>query len=263
MRLLAPRPVLLLLTLVLVAGAIAFIELRLDAGGASTRSAGAQAEPQPAEKQPKPDRQATKKISGETAVASEEKSVSESSDYTEKPTSPERTEGKQQEPAVSDAERISRKEAEYPRAEEIQESFGLINTDSVSIKEAAGEKVVLLEFWTYTCFNCQNAQPHINALHEEYADDGLQVIGVHTPEFGFEKDIDNVREAVREANIEYPVVLDNRYATWNAYDQRFWPAWYLIDADGFVRYKHFGEGAYGETEKKVQELLAEKDRVLN
>ena len=263
MRLLAPRPILLVLTLVLVAGAIAFIELRLDAGGAGTSAAGAQAEPQPAENQPKPSPQPTRKASNETPVASEEKAVSEPSDDTGKPASPERAEDEKQEPAVSDAERISRKEEEYPRAAEIQESFGLINTDGVSIEEAAGEKVVLLEFWTYTCFNCQNAQPHINALHEEYADDGLQVIGVHTPEFGFEKDIDNVREAVRQADIHYPVVLDNRYATWNAYDQRFWPAWYLIDADGFVRYKHFGEGAYGETEEKVQELLAEKDRVLN
>jgi peroxiredoxin len=198
-----------------------------------------------------------------TKKASGEKAVSESSDDTEKPASPERAEDEKPEPAVSDAERISRKAAEYPQAEEIQESFGLTNTDGISIKEAAGEKVVLLEFWTYTWYNCQNAQRHINALHEKYADDGLQVIGVHTPEFGFEKDIGNVREAVRQAEIHYPVVLDNRYATWNAYDQRFWPAWYLIDADGFVRYKHFGEGAYGETEKKVQELLAEKERISN
>jgi thiol-disulfide isomerase/thioredoxin len=247
-RLLAPRPILLALTLVLVAGAIAFIEVSLDGGGKS--AGGAQADPQP-----------TRKPGGEMAFAGQEKIVSGSSDDTEKPASPERAEDEKQGPVVSDAERISRKEEEYARAEEIQESFGLINTDGVSIEEAAGEKVVLLEFWTYTCYNCQNAQPHINALHEEYAEDGLQVIGVHTPEFGFEKDIDNVREAVRQADIEYPVVLDNRYATWNAYDQRFWPAWYLIDADGFIRYKHFGEGAYGETEKKVQELLAERARI--
>ena len=258
MRLLAPRPVLLALTLVLVAGAIAFIELRLDASGGSD-PAGAQTGPQPAKKQTEAKPQPTEKAGDETAVAGEEKTRSESSGDTEKPSSPERAEDEEQ--TVSDAERISRKEEKYPRAEEIQESFGLINTDGVSIEEAAGEKVVLLEFWTYTCYNCQNAQPHINALHEEYADDGLQVIGVHTPEFGFEKDIDNVREAVRQADIKYPVVLDNRYATWNAYDQRFWPAWYLIDADGFIRYRHFGEGAYDETEKKVKELLAEKDRI--
>jgi thiol-disulfide isomerase/thioredoxin len=263
MRLLAPRPILLALTLVLVAGALVFIELRLDAGDAATSAAGAQADPQPTEKQPKPDPQPAKKANGETAAARKqvEKTVSESSGETGKAGSRERAAVEKREPTVSDAERISRKQEEYPRAAEIQESFGLINTEGVSIEEAAGEKVVLLEFWTYTCYNCQNAQPHINALHEEYADDGLQVIGVHTPEFAFEKDIDNVREAVREANIRYPVVLDNRYATWNAYDQRFWPAWYLIDADGFVRYKHFGEGAYGETEEKIRELLAEKERI--
>ncbi|HEV2093308.1 MAG TPA: redoxin domain-containing protein [Rubrobacter sp.] len=256
MRLLVSRPILLVLTLVLVAGAIAFIELRLDAGGTSTSATGAQANPQIAQKQPKSDPQPNKKASGETAVP-------KSSGDTQKQASSGRVGNDKTEQMVSDAERISRKEEEYPRAEEIQESFGLINTDGVSIEEAAGEKVILLEFWTYTCFNCQNAQPHINALHEEYADDGLQVIGIHTPEFRFEKDIDNVREAVRQANIEYPVVLDNNYATWRAYDQRFWPAWYLIDADGFVRYRHFGEGAYGETEEKIKELLAEKDRISN
>ena len=94
---------------------------------------------------------------------------------------------------------------------------------------------MLVEFWTYSCFNCQNAQPHINALYEKYRDDGLLVVGVHSPEFGFEKDISN--------------------------DQRFWPAWYLIGADGFIRYRHFGEGAYEETDQKVKELLAERDRI--
>ncbi len=263
MRPLAPRPVLLVLTLVLVAGAIAFIELGIGAGGAGTSAAGAQAEPQPAEKRPKPDPQNTEKAGADTAVAGEEKTPSEPPGRTEKPASPERAENEKQEPDLSDAERISRKEEEYRRAEEIRESFGFINTDGVSIEEAVGEKVVLLEFWTYTCFNCQNAQPHINAWHEKYEDDGLLVVGVHTPEFGFEKEYANVEAAVREAGIEYPVVLDNSYATWEAYDQRFWPAWYLIDADGFVRYKHFGEGAYGETEQKIRDLLAEKDRILN
>jgi thiol-disulfide isomerase/thioredoxin len=136
-----------------------------------------------------------------------------------------------------------------------------VNADGFSVREAAGEKVVLLEFWTYTCFNCQNVQPHLNAWHNEYADDGLQVVGVHTPEFGFEREYANGEAAVREAGIEYPVVLDNAYATWNAYDNRYWPAIYLIDTDGFVRYKHFGEGAYGQTQEKIEELLAERDRI--
>ena len=159
------------------------------------------------------------------------------------------------------ADRIARKEAEFSRAEEIVAPSGFINTDDVSIKEARGEAVVLLDFWTYTCYNCQNTQPYINRWHEKYADDGLRIVGVHTPEFGFEKEYANVETAVGEAGIEYPVVLDNAYATWNAYDNRFWPAIYLIDADGFVRYKHFGEGAYGETEAKIEDLLAERDRI--
>ncbi len=261
MRKLAPRPVLLMLTLVLVAGAIAFIELRLDAGATSAAGAQAKADPQTGGKQTEADPQRARNTKVPVASKHTDEDGPGSSGNAKDSALSGRIVEKAPKPAVSDAERISRKEGEYPRAEEIRAPSGLINTDGVSIREAAGEKVVLVEFWTYTCFNCQNAQPHINALHEEYADDGLQIIGVHTPEFGFEKDIDNVREAVRKAGIEYPVVLDNSYATWRAYDQRFWPAWYLIDADGFVRYKHFGEGAYEETEAKIQELLAERDRI--
>jgi len=163
--------------------------------------------------------------------------------------------------APSDAERIAAKEDEYQRAEEISDPSGFVNAGDFSVREAAGENVVLVEFWTYTCFNYQNVQPHINSWHDAYAGEGLQVVGVHTPEFGFEREYANVRSAVREAGIEYPVVLDNAYATWDAYDNRYWPAIYLIDADGFVRYKHFGEGAYGETEAKIEELLAERDRI--
>jgi thiol-disulfide isomerase/thioredoxin len=163
--------------------------------------------------------------------------------------------------APSDSERIAEKEDEYQRAEEISDPSGFVNADDFSVREAAGENVVLVEFWTYTCFNCQNVQPHINSWHDAYVGEGLQVVGVHTPEFGFEREYANVRSAVREAGIEYPVVLDNAYATWDAYDNRYWPAIYLVDADGFIRYRHFGEGAYGETEAKIEELLAERDRI--
>jgi thiol-disulfide isomerase/thioredoxin len=259
MRWITPRPILLALTLVLVIGAIAAIELRLDrAPGAD--AAGTQAK---ADKQPQGGPQSAGKAKGETRASGEarEKLASGYSDDTRRSSPPQRDKGENPEQTVSDAERIANKEDEYQRAREIMGSTGLINTNGISIKDAAGEKVVLVEFWTYTCFNCQNAQPHINALYEKYRDDDLQVIGVHTPEFGFEKDISNVREAVGQANIEYPVVLDNHYAIWSDYGQRFWPAWYLIDADGFIRYKHFGEGAYEETDQKVQELLAERDRV--
>jgi thiol-disulfide isomerase/thioredoxin len=256
MRRITPRPILLALTLMLVIGAIVSIELRLDTPGAD--AAGTEAN---ADKQPKGGPQSAGKDKVGTGTSGEKKgqTISGSSGDDERSGSPERDTGKKQ--AVSDADRIADKEGRYPRAREIAGSTGVINTDGVSIKDAIGEKVVLVEFWTYSCFNCQNAQPHINALFEEYNDDGLLVIGVHTPEFGFEKNISNVQEAVRQANIRYPVVLDNHYAIWSAYGQRFWPAWYLIDADGFIRYRHFGEGAYDETEEKVQELLAERDRI--
>ncbi len=254
MRRITPRPILLALTLMLVIGAIVAIELRLDTPDTGAVDA-------KADNQPKGGPQSAGTAKGGTGVSGEkeEQTVSDSSSDAGRSGSLERDTGEKQ--AVSDAERIADKENVYPRAKEITGSTDLINTDGVSIKDAVGEKVVLVEFWTYSCFNCRNAQPHINALYEKYNDDGLIVIGVHTPEFGFEKDIDNVREAVRQADIQYPVVLDNRYATWNAYDQRFWPAWYLIDVDGFIRYRHFGEGAYDETEQKVQELLAERDRI--
>ena len=246
MRRITPRPILLALTLVLVVGAIAAIELRLDALGAD--AAGKRAN---ADKQPRGGSQSASNAEDETGV----------SGNAERSGSSERDTGEKPEHAISDKERIASKEDEYQRASEITGSTGLINTDGVSIKDAVGEKVVLVEFWTYSCFNCQNAQPHINALYEEYQDEGLLVVGIHTPEFGFEKDISNVREAVRQANIRYPVVLDNHYAIWNAYGQRYWPAWYLVDADGFIRFRLFGEGAHDETEQKVQELLSERDRI--
>jgi thiol-disulfide isomerase/thioredoxin len=256
MRGITPRPILLALTLMLVIGSIAAIEIRLDARGADR--GGTQVN---ASKQPKSGPQSAGRAKDGTGVSGEkeEQTVSGSSGDTGRSGSPERDTGKKQE--VSDAERVANKENEYPRASEITGSTGLINTDGVSIEDAIGEKVALVEFWTYSCFNCQNAQPHINALYDKYNDDGLLVIGVHTPEFGFEKEISNVRKAVRQANIRYPVVLDNHYAIWNAYGQRFWPAWYLVDADGFIRYRHFGEGAYDETERKIQELIAERDRI--
>jgi thiol-disulfide isomerase/thioredoxin len=233
--------------LLLVAGAIAFIELRLDAAPVTANS-------QPASNQPDAEEQA-----GTTPAPTEDASGpiddGKGADTMREPSSTEA------ERAVADTKRIADKDDEYRRAEEIQAPSGFVNADGFSVVDAASENVILLEFWTYTCFNCQNVQPHINVWHESYADEGLRVVGVHTPEFEFEREYANVEEAVREAGIEYPVVLDNAYATWDAYDNRYWPAVYLIDADGFVRYKHFGEGAYGETEKKIEELLAERDRI--
>ena len=239
MKLLAPRPLLLVMTLILIAGAIALIELRFGAA--------------------KPDT---------TQTNSSPPSSEKTAETTTKPkTTPEKTQESKPEaspePTVSDAERIAKKEEKYDRAKEIVDPTGLINAESVSIEEAAGDSVVLLQFWTYSCFNCQAVQPYINSYHEEYADDGLRVIGIHKPEFEFEKDYASVAAAVQQENIQYPVVLDNNDATWDAYNQRYWPTWYLIDADGFVRYKHIGEGGYAATEKEIQELMAEKDQTAN
>lgn len=157
------------------------------------------------------------------------------------------------------AEGIENKPANVTRAKEISAPTGFINTDEVSLGDSIGKKVVLIEFWAYSCANCKNVQPYLNAWYNNYKDDGLQVIGVHTPEFEFEKDPGSVEKAVKKANIQYPIVLDNNKATWAAYNQRYWPAIYLIDTDGFIRYTHFGEGAYDETEKKIQELLSERN----
>lgn len=146
----------------------------------------------------------------------------------------------------------------YSRAKEISTPDGFINTDRVSVGEFVGKKAVLLDIWTYSCINCQRTIPYLNAWQEKYKDKGLVIIGLHTPEFEFEQKYDNVLAAVKKFGVQYPVVLDNDYSTWTAYGNRYWPRKYLIDIDGFVVYDHIGEGAYEETEKKIQEVLAER-----
>ncbi len=148
----------------------------------------------------------------------------------------------------------------YP-APELKDIEDWINSDPVTLASLKG-KVVLIDFWTYSCINCQRTQPYLNMWHNKYKDDGLVIIGAHAPEFAFEKVTDNVRQAVKEAKIQYPVALDNNFATWNAYDNQFWPAKYLIDKDGNVRYTHFGEGKYDETERTIQTLLKENGRTI-
>jgi cytochrome c biogenesis protein CcdA/thiol-disulfide isomerase/thioredoxin len=118
-------------------------------------------------------------------------------------------------------------------------------------------KVVLIDFWTYSCINCLRAIPYVKAWAEKYKDHGLVVIGVHTPEFAFERKIDNVRAAVAELKIRYPVAIDNDYKIWRALDNEYWPAHYFIDAQGRIRYHHFGEGDYDESERVIQRLLVE------
>ena len=118
-------------------------------------------------------------------------------------------------------------------------------------------KVVLVEFWTYTCVNWLRTLPYERAWAEKYKDQGLVVIGVHTPEFSFEKDLDNIQRAMREMNITFPVAVDSNYAIWNAFDNNYWPAMYFIDTQGRIRHHHYGEGGYDESEHVIQSLLAE------
>ena len=134
-----------------------------------------------------------------------------------------------------------------------------INTEPFTLEELRGDKVVLIDFWTYTCVNCIRTLPFIKEWHEKYKDAGLVIVGVHAPEFEFEKLEENVKMAVDEWGIEYPVVLDNDHGTWDAFLNRSWPAKYLIDKDGVIRYTHFGEGEYIETEDEIRKVLAELD----
>ena len=153
---------------------------------------------------------------------------------------------------------IREKSLFFQKAPELAGIEGYINTDSdIKIENFRG-KVVLIDFWTYTCINCIRTLPYLKSWHEKYNDKGLQIIGVHTPEFKFEQEYENVKSAVEKYQIKYPVVQDNAYATWRAYNNRYWPRKYLIDIDGFIKYDHIGEGAYEETERKIQELLKER-----
>jgi thiol-disulfide isomerase/thioredoxin len=118
-------------------------------------------------------------------------------------------------------------------------------------------KVVVVEFWTYTCVNWRRTLPYVRAWAGKYKDQGLVVIGVHTPEFSFEKNADNVKWAVKDMKIEFPVAMDNDYAIWRAFGNEYWPALYFIDAKGRIRHQHFGEGSYDQSEKVIQQLLTE------
>ena len=137
-----------------------------------------------------------------------------------------------------------------------------LNSPPLNCDELKG-KVVLVDFWTYSCINCLRTLPYIRAWAEKYKESGLVVIGVHTPEFAFEKDMDNVRRAVGEMHITYPVALDNDYKIWKGFSNSYWPADYLVDATGRIRYHHFGEGKYDESERQIQELLKERNGQLS
>ena len=141
-------------------------------------------------------------------------------------------------------------------AGEIAGIVAWINSEPLTISELRG-KVVLIDFWTYTCVNCIRTLPYLKLWHAKYADDGLVILGVHTPEFDIEKKLENVQRAVEDYGVGWAVAMDNDYTTWNVYENRYWPAKYLIDKDGIIRYKHFGEGRYAETESEIRTLLEE------
>jgi thiol-disulfide isomerase/thioredoxin len=131
-----------------------------------------------------------------------------------------------------------------------------LNSGPVALAELKG-KVVLVEFWTFGCYNCRNVEPYVKAWHQKYVDKGLVVIGVHAPEFGYERVVANVQRYVREHAIQYPVAIDNDFNTWKRYNNRYWPAMYLIDKRGIIRYLRVGEGGYQQTEQQIRALLEE------
>lgn len=146
----------------------------------------------------------------------------------------------------------------YKMAPELIGIANYINTTPEQLKKDMEGKVVLYDIWTYSCINCIRTLPYITTWNEKYADDGLLIIGIHSPEFEFEKDLTNVQMAVDKYGIDYPVVLDNDWKTWKAFENRYWPRKYLADHEGYIRYDHIGEGGYQETEKIIQQLLEER-----
>ena len=145
---------------------------------------------------------------------------------------------------------------DYGAAPGFADLAGWINTGPLTLKELRG-KVVLIDFWTYSCVNCLRTLPFVRAWDDRYRSSGLVIVGVHSPEFAFEKEAANVRENVRRLSIHYPVALDSQLGTWTAWHNQYWPAKYLIDRRGHVRYYHFGEGEYDKTEQAIRQLLAE------
>jgi thiol-disulfide isomerase/thioredoxin len=137
---------------------------------------------------------------------------------------------------------------------EFQEITDWLNSSPLTAADLKGS-VVLIQFWTFACINCQRTLPSVVQWHQTYASQGLKVIGVHTPEFAYEREIDNVKQAIEEHGITYPVPLDNGFKTWSAYNNEYWPHLFLADRQSIIQYDHIGEGAYDETEEKIKQLL--------
>jgi thiol-disulfide isomerase/thioredoxin len=158
--------------------------------------------------------------------------------------------------------KLSIDKSHFKKAPEFTQITDYINTKPIKLSDLKG-KVVLVHFWTYTCINCIHTIPHLNDWYAKYANKGFVIVGVQTPEFEFEKNIDSVKEAVKDFKIKYPVIQDNDYGTWNAYGNRYWPRDYLLDNEGYIRYDHIGEGGYKDTENIIQSLLAEPGTIIN
>jgi thiol-disulfide isomerase/thioredoxin len=153
--------------------------------------------------------------------------------------------------------KLSIDKSQFRKAPEFKGITSYINTNQTKLSDLKG-KVVLVDFWTYSCINCIRTLPYLVDWNQKYSDKGLVIVGVHSPEFEFEKNIDNVKQAVARFGIKYPVLLDNDHETWNAFQNSYWPRKYLVDSDGYIRYDHIGEGGYAETENAIKSLLAER-----
>jgi thiol-disulfide isomerase/thioredoxin len=153
--------------------------------------------------------------------------------------------------------KLSIDKSQFRKAPEFTGITSYINTNQTKLSDLKG-KVILVDFWTYSCINCIRTLPHLVDWNQKYSNKGLVIVGVHSPEFEFEKNINNVKQAVARFGIKYPVLLDNDHETWNAYQNSYWPRKYLVDSDGYIRYDHIGEGGYAETENAIRNLLAER-----
>ena len=161
-------------------------------------------------------------------------------------------------PVVSQAEAPASAAAVHNSAPEFTGIDQWLNGPPLTMHDLRG-RVVLVDFWTYGCINCFHTLPHVEDWDRRYRDKGLTIIGVHTPEFPNERSTENVKDAVQRYGIHFPVAQDNGYATWNAYGNQYWPAFYLIDKTGHIVYTHVGEGDYAQTQAWIEKLLAQKE----
>lgn len=148
------------------------------------------------------------------------------------------------------------------KAPEIRGISHYLNTTPEKLKDQMKDKVILYDIWTYSCINCIRTLPYVTAWNEKYSDEGLLIIGIHSPEFEFEKNKENVKKAVKKHDIKYPVLMDNDWVMWDAFQNKYWPRKYIADHEGYIRYDHIGEGAYKETENVIQHLLKERSADL-